>query len=85
MKVVSALPLHCGNCSHAWEVAIQLPLELARAVRLLDGFVAQGCPNCDASGDAILTLGPPKGRRRPRKPLRKTPVSRGTQPDAVRG
>lgn len=84
MKFVSSLPLHCGNCSHTWNVVIQLPLELARAVKLLDGFVAQGCPNCDAHGDSVLTLSPPHGRTRPRKRLSRKPVSRGTQADDAR-
>ncbi len=85
MKVVSSLPLHCGNCSHAWNVSIQLPLELGRAVKLLDGYVAQGCPNCDAHGDAILTLSAPTGRTRRRKQLRQRPVSRGTRAAALDG
>ena len=49
--------VHCAKCDHEWHVLMPLPMPIKRAVTVMKGAVAAGCPNCGAFGKAVL-VGP---------------------------
>ena len=46
--------LVCRDCSHRWRASLILPAPIDRAVVVMRGIVANGCPACRATGDAVL-------------------------------
>ena len=52
--------VHCGKCNHQWNHPMPLPLPMARAITVMRGIVAAGCPACGATGSDVLVGGAPK-------------------------
>ena len=52
-----SMTVHCKKCAHQWEVFIPLPMPIERAVVVMKGAVAAGCPACHAHGTNVL-VGP---------------------------
>jgi hypothetical protein len=48
------LTVHCKQCRHEWEPTLLLPLPITRAIVVMRGIVAAGCPNCGAHGRNVL-------------------------------
>lgn len=48
------LTVHCQHCRHEWHGHMPLPMPLKRAIKVMDGIVAAGCPQCGASGRSVL-------------------------------
>ena len=49
--------VHCGKCSHEWEVLLPLPIAIPRAARIMRGIVAAGCPGCGKYGAGVVFFG----------------------------
>ena len=60
---------HCRQCDHEWEVLLPLPMLIERAVTVMKGAVAAGCPNCRAFGLNVL-CGPATRQATPPEPAR---------------
>lgn len=48
------MTVHCRECKHQWDVILPLPMSLDRAVTVMNGACAAGCPVCKAHGDAVI-------------------------------
>lgn len=48
------MTVHCARCNHQWDVIMPLPMPLNRAITVMNGAVAAGCPVCRAHGTAVL-------------------------------
>ena len=48
------LTVHCEMCWHQWEALLPLPLPVSRAVMVMQGIAAAGCPVCGAHGETVL-------------------------------
>jgi len=46
--------VHCRRCRTEWEVRLPLPMPLDRAIRVIRGATATGCPTCGAHGPDVL-------------------------------
>jgi hypothetical protein len=51
------ITVHCKQCAHQWEAFMNLPIPVARAMKVMKGIVAAGCPECGAHGNNVL-VGP---------------------------
>jgi excisionase family DNA binding protein len=52
---------HCARCGHGWRIALRLPMAIDRAIAILRGAVAAGCPKCEAFGADVLAGPAPAG------------------------
>lgn len=55
----TTFPVHCRDCNHGWDVMMPLPMPIDRAIKVMRGAVAAGCPKCGAHGSAVI-CGPPE-------------------------
>ena len=58
------MTVQCKDCGHQWDVIMPLPMPIDRAVTVMNGAVAAGCPVCRAHGKSVLVG--PVGQRRGR-------------------
>lgn len=56
--------VHCKVCNHEWRPNLKLiGLTLDRAVTVMKGIVAAGCPKCGATDDDVLVGPKPRVRK----------------------
>jgi hypothetical protein len=58
------MKVHCKRCNHEWSPLLRLPMSLDRAIDVMLGIAAAGCPRCLAYGDDVL-VGPAAQPRPP--------------------
>lgn len=46
--------MHCNVCKHTWDVVMRLPMPFERALKVMKGAVAGGCPQCGAFGRHVI-------------------------------
>jgi len=62
------MTVHCKACHHQWDVIMPLPIPIERAVLVMKGAVAAGCPQCHAYGANVLCGPAVPVARTPRAP-----------------
>jgi hypothetical protein len=57
-KGCRVMTLHCHACGHQWELVLTLPMPCDRAILVMRGAVAAGCPACGLYDADNIRVGP---------------------------